>query len=443
MVYDLAIVGAGPAGLGAACTAATYGLSTALIERKKQLTPLTRSCSEGLLYEESYYGESVHVDRDRGCFVFSPSGFTLRYTGPVREIPYFDNVSYRGSRMHIIRDDGKPIHLVFDKARYLEENLADAQAHGVAFFPDRTVIDWESRGDTVVIHTSRETFSARYLIAADGHNSLCARRAGFNKEREFYGTLTAVCWHIEGPDPGEEGHVHLLEGSDDPTVFCMCPRVTPGQWSITISGFALSPNYEARYEHVTTRSVLAPLFKPQLRVIRKLACVLNLFYPISKPCTITMCIVGDGAWFGQTSNSHAALTGIQAVNCIAKALGSKCSWEEAVEHYNGWWQRRFYTTWQEPGVNVFEFLTREEIDELFSCLPKAIPGSMEPGKAKRLMGTLFQHIGTVLQEKNPHLFERILAVQQQPLERIRGEKQNRGIAVRTLMRTSELNQEVL
>ena len=43
--YDLIVVGAGPAGLMAARTAAENGLAVALIERKSCITEINRACS--------------------------------------------------------------------------------------------------------------------------------------------------------------------------------------------------------------------------------------------------------------------------------------------------------------------------------------------------------------------------------------------------------------
>ena len=43
--YDLVIVGAGPGGAMAAKTAAENGLKVALLERKKEITQIRRSCA--------------------------------------------------------------------------------------------------------------------------------------------------------------------------------------------------------------------------------------------------------------------------------------------------------------------------------------------------------------------------------------------------------------
>jgi|GEM_PF-557944 len=433
--FDIAIVGAGPAGLGACLKAVSLGLKVGLIERRSRLSPITRACSEGLLYEEPYNGDAIRINRDKGRIEFMNSGFSLRYTGPIREVPYFANISYRGNRMKIVRDDGKPIHLVIDKGRYLEENLEDAVRAGVSYFPDRTVVDLDNSQQGIVIQTDKGSFTSRYLIAADGHNSVCARIAGFNLERQFYGTLTGACWHIQGATPEDAAHIHLLEGKDNPSVFCMCPRVDDGEFSVMISGFSPDPHYAERFEQVKHNSVLSPIFKQGVTVKRMLACVLNLFHPLNNPCRDNIFVVGDAAWLGQTSNSHAALTGARAAECIGDALQNQCSADEAYRHYHAWWEENYLNYAKVPGGgNIFDELTRDEIDELFSYMPAEIPGSMEPRKAKQLMAAFFQKLIPEIQQKNPALVQRIMSIQQKTVDDAWAEKRRQGIPVRQKLR---------
>ena len=61
-VYDLAIVGAGPAGLHTAKWAAKKGLTVILIEKRKDISKITRYCSEHLILDEGYNGDTVLVD---------------------------------------------------------------------------------------------------------------------------------------------------------------------------------------------------------------------------------------------------------------------------------------------------------------------------------------------------------------------------------------------
>jgi flavin-dependent dehydrogenase len=427
--HDIIIAGAGPGGLGAALQAASLGLKAALIERRSRLAPLTRACSEGLLHDEFYFGDSITVNKAGGSIDFKHSGFSLSYTGETRPVPSFINVSRSGNQMKLVREAGLPIHLVFDKGRYLEENLERAIAAGISFFPNQNVTGIETTPAGITVHTNKETFQARFLIAAEGHNSLCARFAGFNYERKFYGTLTAACWHITGFEPPEAAHMHLLEGSDDPSVFCICPRIEDGQWSIVISGFDRSPDYQQRFEQVQKRSALARHFK-KVRVIRRSACILNLYEPLKNPCRNNVFIIGDGAWFGQTSNTHAALTGARAVECVYSTLQKNLSGDEAYESYRTWWRKNFVDYIKVPGGgNMFELLTADELDALFSYMPSEIIASMEPKKAGQLLGVFFQKLLPDIQSKNQALVQKIAAIQQLSADGAWKEKQKAGFPV--------------
>ena len=427
--YDLIIAGAGPGGLGAALKASSLGLKTALIERRSRLAPLTRACSEGLLHDEYYFGDSITVNKAAGTIDFKHNGFSLAYTGKTRAVSSFINVSRRGNHMKLVRENSLPIHLVFDKGRYLEENLSRAIEAGVSFFPDQNVTGIETTAGGVTVQTNKESFRSQFLIAADGHNSLCARFAGFNRDRKFYGTLTAACWHIRGFEPEEPAHMHFLEGADNPSVFCVCPAVVEDEWSVVISGFDRNPDYDQRFEQVRTDSILAKYFK-DMRILRKSACVLNLMSPLTNPCLDNVFVIGDGAWFGQTSNTHAALTGVKAAECIHAALEQKLSGDAAYVPYRTWWTENFLNYVKVPGgANMFELLTAEEIDEFFSYMPGEIIASMEPKKAGQLLGAFFAKLLPEIQQKNPALVHKIAAIQKLTTDEAWRQKQKAGFAV--------------
>ncbi|MBN2109051.1 MAG: FAD-dependent monooxygenase [Deltaproteobacteria bacterium] len=427
--YDIIIAGAGPGGLGAALKAASLGLTAALIERRSRLAPLTRACSEGLLHDEFYFGDSITVNKAQGTIDFKHSGFSLAYTGQTRAVTSFINVSRSGKQMKLVRENGLPIHLVFDKGRYLEENLSRAIEAGISFFPDQNVTGTASTPDGVTVHTNKESFRARFLVAADGLNSACARFAGFNRDRKFYGTLNAACWHIRGFEPEETAHIHLLEGSDDPSAFCICPGVQEGEWSVVISGFENTPDYAKRFEQVQDKSALSKYFH-NVQVIRRSACILNLCEPLKNPCRDNVFVIGDGAWFGQTSNTHAALTGAKAVECIHSALNNGLSGDAAYLPYRTWWTENFVNYLKVPGGgNMFELLTADEIDEFFSYMPGEIVASMEPKKAGQLLGAFFQKLLSEIQQKNPGLVQRIAAIQKLTADEAWKEKQKAGFPV--------------
>ncbi len=409
--YDLIVAGAGPAGLAAAYAAAKQGLRTVLIERRKSLSPVTRACSEGLLVDEEYYGDSVWVSKEDGFIKFKNSSLQIKYSGEVRKVPFFANVSASGSRMKMVRQDGKPIHLVYDKGQCLEENLDLCLKSGVFYRPNEMVCGIEKETDCLTVQTERDKYSGRFLIAADGHNSVCARLTGFNRDRDFYGTLTAVCWHIRGYEPPEPAHIHLVEGSRGPAVFCLCPRYNQDEYNVMISSFSREYKYLEKFEQVKNDSILSGRFSRNTEVVGKSACVLKLMSPVKDPCRDNVFIVGDAAWMGQTSNTHAALCGVKAVDSICSALKGENNGNDVCRDYRSWWDRVFVPLIKAPGINMFEELEPEEVDELFSFMPEEVPGSLEPSRAQKLMGAFFQQLLPEVQKKSPKLFERIIAIQ--------------------------------
>jgi flavin-dependent dehydrogenase len=331
--------------------------------------------------------------------------------------------------MKIVRDDHKPIHLVYDKARFLEENLEEVTVAGVEYYPDNTVLDLKTSSEAVTVHTSKQRLKARFVVAADGHNSLCARLAGFNRDRQFYGTLSNACWYLQGFEPEEPAHIHLVEGKGGPAIFCLNPRFKEGEYNVMISGFSPYPHYREKLEQVIDDSFLSPYFK-NIRIVHRLACILNLFHPLAYPCRNNVFVIGDAAWMGQTSNTHAALTGLKAVECIFEAVKEKKIGQDVYEPYQKWWDENFARHIKAPGVNMFDELTRDEIDEFFSYMPEEIEGSMEPTKAQRLLGAFFQKLIPDVQKKNPQLVRRIQAIQQRSPDEAWKEKRSAGFPAR-------------
>ena len=53
-MFDVAVIGAGPAGLLAAKTAAQRGLKVALVEKRRDVSAITRACCQQLVLDAGY-----------------------------------------------------------------------------------------------------------------------------------------------------------------------------------------------------------------------------------------------------------------------------------------------------------------------------------------------------------------------------------------------------
>jgi len=155
---DLAIVGAGPAGLAVAIEAAERGLTSVVVERER--SPIDKACGEGLMPRG--------LGRLRRLRVELPSAVTH----PIDGIRYVDGVKsvsasfQQGAGLGVRR-------LVLSDALTTRAATAGVELrHGV------TASGWDESGDGVRLHTSGGDLDARWLVAADGLRSPIRTHAG-------------------------------------------------------------------------------------------------------------------------------------------------------------------------------------------------------------------------------------------------------------------------
>ena len=77
--YDIVVVGAGPAGLMAAKELGKAGQDVLLVDIKKDIPSVGRSCCTMLINEPNTHGETARIV-DNNIY-FEKTGFTARYTG--------------------------------------------------------------------------------------------------------------------------------------------------------------------------------------------------------------------------------------------------------------------------------------------------------------------------------------------------------------------------
>ena len=190
MMYDLAIVGAGPAGLMAAKTAAGKGLTVVVIEKRKDISHVTRACCQQFIMDKNYSGESIQVEQ--GKIIFPNNGFEIGYHGPTANITDKYYVSPKGHEIHFAYEDKRPVAVKFDKGHLLNGIRKECEGEGVLFM-DRTIAyaARENENGVTVSMSSRgkhSTIKAKKLIVADGANSRVADSLGIHKERTLFTT---------------------------------------------------------------------------------------------------------------------------------------------------------------------------------------------------------------------------------------------------------------
>ena len=197
--YDLIIVGAGPAGLMAAKTAAEHSLKVALVERRKDISQWTRAdCMMFYGLEGGFLGEDIQVEV--GKIIFPQNGFDVSYRGGLYPLYNWRVLSPRGQRIDFTSE--KPIAAVFDKGVLLRGLLEDIEKLGVTVLTGTLALKAENtqKGAKVLIKDQGDKYwlEARKVIAADGINSRITESIGLNKERLLMGRFKVVQYIMEG-----------------------------------------------------------------------------------------------------------------------------------------------------------------------------------------------------------------------------------------------------
>ena len=352
--YDLIVVGGGPGGLMAAKTAAEDGLKVVLIERKKNITEITRTCLEifyirklsackaGLHGDGYIEPVSLEVGDDKYKFNFPGPGFSLDYSGPLKS--YYNWIEVSPSKYLMYRRKDAIWGFFYDKEVFVAELLDSAQKAGVEVLPATIGMAAENTPDGVKVQVrgkaGEQTLEASRAIAADGRESNIVDSLGLNKKRleltppRRGGGL--VGYEMEGVEtdlpPGSFISLCIPSINRLLTIFL---GQMGGDKSILISGaeevqkFLQYPNF-------------APWFR-NARVMRKTATAAGgskygLLGPIKEPVEGNVVIVGDAAAPIETWSQGAVASAYMAVKAIEKELNGQKGYAEYVD----WWQRAFY-----------------------------------------------------------------------------------------------------
>ncbi len=194
MIFDVAIVGGGPAGLAVALEAARRGLSTAVFERRKG--PVDKACGEGLmpsgLAALERLGVLAHLDRTDSA--------------------PFDSIAW-------VQEDGRavvgrlpaPGGLGVRRLALATAMVARAREAGVDLHEECPVTAHRIDATGVTLVTPRGDIRAKLLVGADGLQSKLRKEEGFAREwtgpRRF-----GLRRHVAQPPWGRSVEVHFAAG---------------------------------------------------------------------------------------------------------------------------------------------------------------------------------------------------------------------------------------
>ena len=206
--FDVAIVGAGPAGISAACILACAGLKTIVLERGEY--PGAKNVSGGVLYGHDlaqvlpdYLERGCPIERNiiesRICYLSKESGYTVAYRDAI----------FAAERKH---NAFTVVRAKFDRW-YAEQ----ARRKGALIVPATVVTDLlrNEKGAVTGVITSREDgeVHAKVTLLADGVNSPLAVRTGFRAELKPEQVALAVKEIIELPAGDIEQRFNVSNGN--------------------------------------------------------------------------------------------------------------------------------------------------------------------------------------------------------------------------------------
>ncbi len=437
--FELVVVGAGPAGAMAAKTAGELGIKTALIERKKNMTDMRRSCTEAIGVGEENFGDLIYFNDSASTFCFPGNGFTVAYRGPWANIYGFHLYTPGGNRV-IMGDCEKQrklgnagrVGVVIDKGELAGGIIDDARKNQVEIFNNKNACDIKTADDGVTITTSDgDEFFGRYVIAADGANSRIARLLGFNKKRKFMGTYVVCAWDFEGVEPPDPDAMVMVMGLD--TSMSMCRRPEEGQFHISSGGYDPSLNLEQGLENFMKEPAFAPWFKKARMMKRKTACVVNMFEPIEIPYKHRVLLAGDAFWRQETSIMGAIMPGRKAANAVALSLRDKADDKDRINEYLQWYKTFYYGPLGKGGKSMGDLkkiLSRDDFDYLGSLVKEPLPATMKFYQIVRNIGSLFGRMVPTIRQERPQILQKLSAVREMPEEEILKPRIKAGFANR-------------
>jgi flavin-dependent dehydrogenase len=423
--YDLAIVGAGPGGVHAAKWAAKKGLKVVLIEKRKDISKITRYCSEHLILDEGYNGDTILVDPKKGKITSTALGWEVDYKGKLFPCVHKYYYSPKGNPIHFAWPDNRPYAYKYDKGFLLQSLLEECLALGVTFQNETTGYDAiDSKGGVEIKCASRGKkfkIKAKKLVIADGVNTRLGQAMGFNASRGYMGVALCMATYMSGVkkyDPTEwvlwYGRCY---GSNMAPIIGTGPAGHFEDWADVINlGSAVDLPVKA-FDRFTKESPIADRFA-NAKIEERYCCSVKAYTPISKPYEGNTVIIGDSAAFVEVQGQGALSCGYKVADAVAKELEG----EKGFEEYTTWWMDSFEFNDEgmlqvQQGYALIPTYTDDEVDYLFSlCSDVLLDGSFSQYKSSRMIWDAILRDPKRIERERPALYTKIKNVRANTLE---------------------------
>ncbi len=412
-MIDLLVIGAGPAGLMTAKTAAELGLKVILIEKNKNYKQcVRRACSAQFILDDGYENEFIKIDD--GKIIFTKNKFEVKYSGALVEVTNKYYYSPKGHRIHFAHPDQRPFALKFDKRKLLDDLCKECEALGVDVRMSTVASGGSDLGDHVSINlkdaNNHYTANTKKVVIAEGANANLTGIFGLNKDRVLFATAHVLKYILAGVSGIQPNSWNLFYGkayySNSPVI--IGPSLYGNDtFELTISGSAtLRP--ESIYENMTKKSPLKDRFA-NVKLIDKQGCGVKAFSSLKVPYSGNVITIGDSAAFVEVEVQGALICGYQA----AKAINEEIQGNNGFEHYTRWWNESFEFNRDDyllvsQGYALVPTYSDDELDYLFALVEgKTLEGTYSQYKTPKLIWDSILANKAQIQRERPLIYEKI------------------------------------
>ena len=414
MMYDVAVIGAGPAGLMTAKKAAERGLRVVVVERKRDVSKITRACCQLFIMDKDYEKESIQVKE--GKIIFPNNGFEVEYDGPTFNILDMYQISPKGHKVHFANKDKSPSAIKFDKGMLLKDLWEKCEKSGVEFRSGTVAYDARDNAQGVEVSLTckgaKSTLRAKKIIVADGVNSRIAEALGMNKERTFFATAPCMIYTLEGVKDFEctawkQYHMGHPYKSRMPIMIYSSLDGENVAELVVMASKDRSP--EQIYNDIKTKGPLASIFE-KAKVVDKMGATVKAFIPMRVPYQGNALVISDAAAFAEVEVQGGLMCGFHGGNAVIKEMAGEAGFEE----YTKWWQDSFEFQDEEQLRSAMStllsstFCTDDELDYLFALTEdEVLEGSYSQWRQPKLMmDSMLRHREKIAKEM-PELYEKI------------------------------------
>jgi flavin-dependent dehydrogenase len=418
--YDVIVIGGGPAGLLAAKALGQNGFDVAVLERKKDLSVISRACGQSLLPPNEYFfGDIFHYNAKDKRFCFAQTGLSFPYTGAVKNLYDWHMFSPGMKKMQFGYGAAKktaPIAVSYDKEILIKCLLDDIKSDHIDLFADTEYTDMQFGPGSVVVQAGAKNFVGSCVIAADGTNSRVVQKLGYNNNRRHIANLYVKSSFIKGfHAPYDNSIITAVTFIDDKPVYLfLLPRPEGDEWNFILLTLEGSVDLNAAYDRILKEQKYSSWFKGATTQ-REFAAIEYIYSPVVKPFRNNVLIVGDAGACQELECLGAMLSGWKGGLALAAALKEQDLgiMPRAIAQYEDWWLNTYIKQYDyQDYLSIFGiaymFSKAEVIDYVFEQMGTEIfPATFNPYTAVGLIGNRLQSLMPKIMGERPDILQQL------------------------------------